>query len=87
MDLTQMTADQVTGLGDEALTEMRDHADYNAAIIENRNVISDGAHRIARHLRSLHHAADREIESRRKQPDGPMARPTTYGAANESITS
>ena len=58
MDLTQMTMDQVTGLSDEELDDLHDRAAHNAIIIENRNVISDGAHRIARHLRSLHQAAD-----------------------------
>ncbi len=77
MDFTQMTSDQVTSLSDEELADLRDRAAYNAIIIENRNVISDGAHRIARHLRSLHYAAEREIENRQtskqihrqKQPD------------------
>lgn len=45
---------------------MRDRAAHNAAIIENRSVIGDHAHRTARHLRALYHAASREIEHRRK---------------------
>ncbi len=59
-----MTANQVTSLSDEELADLPDRAAYNAIIIENRNVISDGAHRISRHLRSLHHAAEREIKNR-----------------------
>ena len=69
MDLTQLKTNQVTSLSNEELANLRDRAAYNATIVENRNVISDGAHRIARHLRSLHYAAEREIENRQKQPD------------------
>ena len=68
MDLTQLKTDQVTSLSNEELANLRDRAAYNATIVENRNVISDGAHRIARHLRSLQYAADREIVSRQIQP-------------------
>lgn len=64
MDITRMTPDQMDGLSDAELSDVRARAAYNAAIIENRSVVSDGAHRMARHLRALYHAAKRALEHR-----------------------
>jgi hypothetical protein len=77
MDLTQVTADQLANLNNEELADVRERAAYNATIIENRTVVSDGAHRMARHLRSLHHAAEREIEPRRTQSGKNHGAPAT----------
>ena len=69
MDLTQLTTHRIANLSDEELADLRDHAGHNATIIENRNVISDDAHRTARLLRALYHASKHEMENRQQQPD------------------
>jgi len=69
MDFSHLTAGAVAGLNDDELADVRYQAAYNAAIIENRNVIDGAARDTARRLRSLSHAAGREQEKRRRQPE------------------
>ena len=64
MDITRVTLDQLDGLSEADLSEVRAKTAYNAAIIENRGVVSDSAHRMARHLRALNHAARRVMAQR-----------------------
>ena len=69
MNITQLTTDQVSSLGNDELADVRDRPAYKATVVENRNVISDEEHRTALHLRALHYAAEDDIEIRQKQPE------------------
>ena len=57
MNITQLTTDQISSLGNDELADVRDHSADNATIVENRNVINEEEHRTARNLRALHYDA------------------------------